>query len=284
MSGGTGSGRIAEVVAGSRPVGAREGAVARRLHDTGAANESNLEASDMIPDRGRDTLLTVLGVSAGLATGVWLWRQRGGRQQEPARPWARPRGSAQDVSESLRKDPKLARRRIEVDAIAEGVIELSGSVQDRAEAERAMGIAQATTGVYTVVNRLRLEEEESHRETTRRRWTEGAPDLRERHHYGMGVGMGPRRQAPDTDPDRPSDKQKILERELDVANIEDTPESGPDPISGAEAVDNADMKPGDERAIQEAGLDASPRPNSTPKQSVPDTADGNEAPGTDDRD
>ena len=238
----------------------------------------------MIPDRGRNALLTMLGVSAGVATGVWLWTQRERQRGEPVRPWARPRGSAQDVAESLRKDPKLARRRIEVDAIAEGVIELSGSVQDRAEAERAMGIAQATTGVYTVVNRLRLEDEESHRESTRRRWSEGAPDLREKHHYGMGVGMGPRRQSPDTDPDRPSDKQKILERELDVANIGDDPESGPDPISGAEAVDNADMKPGDERAIQEAGLDASPRPNSTPKTSVPQPDEEQEAAAAEERD
>ena len=86
----------------------------------------------------------------------------------------------------------------------------------------------------------------------------------------MGVGMGTRRQSPSTDPDRPSDKQKILDRELDVGNIQDAPEGGPDPVSGDDAVESTRVKPGDERAIQEAGLDAEPRPTSTPKESVDD--------------
>jgi hypothetical protein len=85
----------------------------------------------------------------------------------------------------------------------------------------------------------------------------------------MGAGMGTRRQSPSTDPDRPSDKQKMIERELEVANVEDTPEGGPNPISGDEAVESERVKPGDERAIEEAGLDPSPRPDSTPKESVP---------------
>lgn len=221
----------------------------------------------MNPDRGRQALLTVLGVGAGVATGVWLWRRQEGRQRyEPAGPRARPRGSAQDVAESLQRDSRLARRRIEVDAIAEGVVELSGAVRDREEAERAVSLAQRTTGVYTVVNRLRIDEEESRRESTRRRWSEGAPDLRERHHYGMGVGMGTRRQSPATDPDRPSDKQRLIERELDPAKIEDAPEPEPEPIAAEEAVPDAPtdavaqphLKPGDERAIEEAGLDANP--------------------------
>lgn len=202
----------------------------------------------MMPERGRQALLTVIGVGAGVATGVWLWRRQSRVERyTPARPWTRPRGSAEEVADSLRRDPRLGRRGIDVEAVAEGVIELSGAVQDRAESERAMGIAQATTGVFTVVNRLRIDEEETRREETRRRWNEGAPHLRERHHYGMGVGMGTRRQSASTDPDRPSDKQKMLERELDVPNVEDVRESDPDPISGAEAVESADPKPGDER-------------------------------------
>jgi hypothetical protein len=179
----------------------------------------------------RQSLLTVIGISAGVATGMaagfWFWRRRAGERADALERWAEPRGSAQDVTEALREDPKLSRRRIDVDTIAEGVVELSGSVRDRPEADRAVGIAQRTTGVYTVVNRLRIEDEESQREITRRRWKEGAPELRERHHYGMGVGMGARRHSPDTDPDRPSDKPRMLERELDVANVEDEPESAP---------------------------------------------------------
>lgn len=228
----------------------------------------------MYVDRDRQTLWTVFGISAGVATGVaagvWLWRRRSEMRAGPAAApaWVELRGSAQDVAASLRSDPKLSRRRIEVDTIAEGVIELSGAVRSRPEAERAVGLAQRTTGVYTVVNRLRIEDEESHRETASRRWADGGPGTRERHHYGMGVGMGPSRHAPATDPDRPSDKQPILDRELDVSNVEDESDGGPDPVSGAEAVDDPYMKPGDEATIRDAGLDPDPRPTSTPRESA----------------
>jgi hypothetical protein len=237
-------------------------------------------------ERDRQSLWTVFGLSAGVATGVaagvWFWRRR---SEAPAGPvttpaWVAATGSAQDVAASLRADGKLSRRRIEVDTIAEGVIELSGTVRDRSEADRAVGLAQRTTGVYTVVNRLRIEEEESHRESTRRRWSDGAPDLRERHHYGMGVGMGQSRHSPATDPDRPSDKHRILNRELDVANVVDEAEGGPNPVSGAGSVDDPYMKPGDEMAIREAGLDPSPRPMSTPQESVDEGPSGSEQDGS----
>lgn len=200
----------------------------------------------MIPERGRQALLTVLGLGAGVATGVWLWRRQTGRESyQPAGPWTRPESPARDVADRLRRDGRLARSRIEVDGIAEGVVELTGEVEDRSASERAVGIAQATTGVYTVVNRLRIEDEDARREATRRRWNDGAPDLRERHHYGMGVGMGTRRQSPATDPDRPSDKQRLLERELDVAKVEDLPE----PSS------NSASAPGSPEGEGEAGTD-----------------------------
>jgi hypothetical protein len=186
-------------------------------------------------ERDRQSLLTVLGISAGVATGVaagfWYWRRRSGELADALDRWSEPRGSAQDVAEAFRSDQKLSRRRIEVDTIAEGVVELSGSVRDRSEADHAVGIAQRTTGVYTVVNRLRIEDEDSHREMTRRRWNDGAPELRERHHYGMGVGMGPRRHSPATDPDRPSDKPRMLDRELAVGNLEE--DVSPEPASGS---------------------------------------------------
>lgn len=217
--------------------------------------------------RDRQGLLTIFGISAGVATGVaagiWLWRRRSGGRLASVPAWTEPRGSAQDVAQALASDPKLSGRRVEVDTIAEGVVELSGSVRDRAEADRAVGLAQRTTGVYTVVNRLRLESEEAQREETQRRWNDGAPDLRERHHYGMGVGMGRSRHASATDPDRPNDKQRILDQELDVANVEEEPDL-PHPVAGDGATDPY-MKPGDERAIEEAGLDPSPPEGTEPE-------------------
>lgn len=230
-------------------------------------------------NHGKQTLLAVLGMTAGVAAGVWLWRRQQKPGYQPAGPtaWSPGRGSSADVTEALRRDGDLSRRALEVDAISDGVVELSGHVDTRSEAERAVRIAQSTRGVFTVVNRLVIDDEEAHMNDSKRRREDGAPELNERHHYGMGVGMGSRRQSPDTDPDRPSDKQKILDRELDVDNVEDAPEAGPDPVSGAEAVESSAVKPGDEDAIRDAGLDPSPRPNSTPKESV--ASDEGEAAG-----
>ena len=219
----------------------------------------------MTGERGRQALLTVLGVSAGVATGLWLWRRSVERvRYSPAGAW--PPGLAQEVAASLSRDAALSRRPIDVDSIAEGVIELSGSVRTRAEAERAVGVAQGSRGVYTVVNRLVVEAEEEHRRENRRRRENGAPELHSRGHSGMGVGMGTRRQSPDTDPDRPSDKQKILERELDVGRVEDAPASGPDPVAEDDGTVSTELKPGDERAIEESGLDPEPRTASTPRE------------------
>ena len=206
-------------------------------------------------DRRNQAMLAMFSISAGVAGGFWLWRKKASTG-EAGRRWGQPRGSAQEVAEALRKDGKLGRRAIEVDAVAEGVVELTGTVRERSEAERAVGIAQRTTGVYTVVNRLVVDMEESKRAEAKRRWSEGAPDLRERHHYGMGVGMGTRRQSPDTDPDRPSDKQGMIERELDVTRFDeeaDVPTRDPNTDS---RVEGTSMRPGTERTIEDAGLDA----------------------------
>ncbi|MBW3552453.1 MAG: BON domain-containing protein [Gemmatimonadetes bacterium] len=209
----------------------------------------------MITDRRNQAILAIFSISAGVAGGLWLWRKQAATEREPGRRWGQPRGSAQDVAEALRKDSKLGRRAIEVDAVAEGVVELTGTVRERAEAERAVGIAQRTTGVYTVVNRLVVDMEESKRAEAKRRWSDGAPDMRERHHYGMGVGMGTRRQSPATDPDRPSDKQSMIERELDVTRFDDEADAPTRDPTTDSRVEGTDLKPGTERTIEDAGLD-----------------------------
>lgn len=179
----------------------------------------------MIAERGKQALWTTLGISAGVAAGLWLWNRQTRTEPHVSLGWTPPRGSTvEEVADSLRRDHTLHREPIEVDSIAEGVIELTGQVASREESERAVRLAQGSRGVHTVVNRLTIEEEESHREETRHRREEGAPELIESQHHGMGVGMGTRRQSPATDPDRPSDKQKILDRTLNVANVEEAPE------------------------------------------------------------
>lgn len=230
-------------------------------------------------ERRTQAILSLVGVSAGVATGLWLWRRGVADRRESMIRWSQPRGSAEGVADSLRKDGRLGRRSITVDAIAEGVVELTGAVTDHGEAERAVQIAQGTTGVYTVVNRLRVDEEEARRMETSRRWNEGAPELRERHHYGVGVGMGTRRQSPDTDPDRPSDKQKILDRELDVGSVDDevgVPTRYPNTAS---RVESTRIKPGDERAMEDAGLKSHPEEDVDEEDSEREDTDRSESAG-----
>jgi hypothetical protein len=193
--------------------------------------------------RDRQGLLTIMGVSAGVAAGVagglWLWRRIAGDTEVER--WAEPQGSAQGVAGALRSDSRLSGRRIDVDTIAEGVVELSGSVRDRTEADRAVGIAQQTTGVYTVVNRLRIEAEEAQREEARQRREDGAPEFRERKHYGMRVGMGTSRHSPTTDPDRPNDRPRMLERELEPDPLDEVADDGrPEPGMEASEPGGAD--------------------------------------------
>ena len=166
-------------------------------------------------------LWALVGLAAGAAVGIWLWtRRRGG---EPTAVGGET-DAALRVARAYDNDIELAARGLGVTRISEGVIEVTGVVADRDQRQRAVAMAHNTPGVHTVVNRLVLEDEE-------RRVAESRARNRDRpiRHTGMGVGMGTRRQSPDTDPDRPSDRQKLVDRELDVPKLEqDLGPAGPD--------------------------------------------------------
>lgn len=174
-------------------------------------------------------LWTLLGLTAGAAVGVWLWR-RGTERTAPLELATEPvqEGTAADrLARALAHDQELSEYDLAVDAISDGVVELTGVVDAAAQRERAVAMAHATGDVHTVVNRLVLRAEEARFEENRARREE----MGGLQHSGMGVGMGTRRQSPDTDPDRPSDRQKLVDRELEPENMETAPveETGPDP-------------------------------------------------------
>ena len=199
-------------------------------------------------------LWTLLGLTAGAAVGVWLWARGEERSREAAAPRERVplEGDAEArLARAIANDLELAGYGLEVRGISEGVLELTGELAESEQRERVVAMAHAIDGVHTVVNRIVLHDEEARAEAARTR--EGTGGL---HHTGMGVGMGTRRQSPDTDPDRPSDRQKLVDRELTVDRMEgDTvaQEPGPEeagagearePEPGAEAGDTA----GEDRA------------------------------------
>lgn len=157
---------------------------------------------------------TVVGL-AGTAAALWFARRRDGRTH----PQLERSALEREVRESLRDDEALSRRGVLVTEVGSGVIELSGMVESSDEMSAAVAAAQRVDGVTTVVNRLAVREEEARLADTRMRFENGDASLNETHWTGIGVGMGRRRQSPATDPDRPDDHARMIERELAASRV-----------------------------------------------------------------
>lgn len=115
------------------------------------------------------------------------------------------------VLEAFRNDPILSERAVDIGAIGEDVIELTGWVHTDDEADHAVTVARGTPGVGTVVNRLLVGEEEQRLATNARRHEEGDPALTEARWEGQQVGTGRRRQGNSAEPDRHADPRPHLE-------------------------------------------------------------------------
>lgn len=115
------------------------------------------------------------------------------------------------VLEAFENDPTLGERAVDIGALGEGVIELSGWVHTDDESEHAVTIARGVPGVETVVNRLTVGEDEERFEENARRVEEGDPALTESRWEGQRVGTGRRRQGNSEEPDRHADPRPKLE-------------------------------------------------------------------------
>lgn len=116
------------------------------------------------------------------------------------------------VLDAYHNDPVLSERAIDIGAIDEGIIELTGWVYAAAEAEHAVTVARGTPGVDTVLNRLAVRAEEDQLEDAAERYEEGDDSLTESHWEGQGVGMGRARQGNSSQPDRNDDPKPHLEQ------------------------------------------------------------------------
>jgi hypothetical protein len=161
-------------------------------------------------ETGAALWLLAAGVLAGFATATILGiRARRGRFQGP--PTGRLADLEKAVIKALRADPILRSRAIDVAAVAPGIVELSGLVESEEEAHHAVDVVQGVLLVRTVLNRMSLGELE--RRLRRQRGAGRAEGAGSRW-YGMGVGMGRRRQARTTDPDRRDDRADMVEDAL----------------------------------------------------------------------
>ncbi len=115
------------------------------------------------------------------------------------------------VLEAFRNDPILSERAIDIGALDEGIVELTGWVNAPDEAEQAVVITRGVPGVDTVVNRLAIRTEEDLLEELAEDYDEDDPALAEGHWEGQGIGTGRRRQGNPSAIDRHVDPKVELE-------------------------------------------------------------------------
>ncbi|MBX6333130.1 MAG: BON domain-containing protein [Gemmatimonadaceae bacterium] len=135
----------------------------------------------------------------------------------------------EQVLDAFQEDPVLSERAIDIGAIADGVIELSGWVDTEEEAHHAATVARRVPGVESVVNRLAvgddeeddMRDDEDDRDAARRRSEDPSEPRPGGQWEGQRVGTGRRRQGTSDEPDRHADPRPELEdRWLDEAHAE----------------------------------------------------------------
>jgi hypothetical protein len=210
-------------------------------------------------DSGRNALTFALGAIGGLALGMMLYRRASPEKFERVTSGIRDR--ARTVARRLRParmqrmaveqeeltlledrvldaflaDGMLSERGVDVGAISEGIIELSGSVWTEEEADRAVHLANSVRGVRTVVNRLDVETEARYRERHRQQ-IEDDEGVEGTEWTGRMVGMSRRRQGRQTEKRETSDGQEQRTealRDADLAQYEDEDIAHEQPRVGA---------------------------------------------------
>lgn len=115
------------------------------------------------------------------------------------------------VLEAFRNDPILSERAIDIGALDEGIVELTGWVNSSDEADQAVVITRGVPGVDTVVNRLAIRTDEDLFDEAGEDYDEGDSALTEGHWEGQNVGTGRRRQGNSSEVDRHADPKVELE-------------------------------------------------------------------------
>jgi hypothetical protein len=119
------------------------------------------------------------------------------------------------VLEAFRNDPILSERAIDIGAIDDGIVELTGWVNAEDETQHALTVTRGVPGVETVVSRLSIRADEDLFDDLAERYEAGDASLTEAHWEGQQVGTGRRRQGNSSEFDRHADpKVKLEDRSL----------------------------------------------------------------------
>lgn len=192
-------------------VRARLAAARDEMEPTARYSDDRLDYDDDVLDEEMDEMgIDDLGIGAAAEEGDEALEER--------------------VLTAFRNDPIMSERAVDIGAVGDGIIELTGWVQSDDEAEHAVTLTRGVPGVGTVVNRLAVRTEESQRRKSSRRYAAGDPALTEARWEGQGVGTGRRRQGTSAEPDRHADpKPELEERWL---NEQHAIEAAADDING----------------------------------------------------
>ena len=129
-------------------------------------------------------------------------------------------GLEDHVLEAFRNDPILSERAIDIGAIGESTIELTGWVTSEADAVHAVTLARGVPGVNTVVNRIAIGDEEERVADHARLFAEGDEAHTEAHWEGNTVGTGRRRQGSSAEIDRHVDPRVDLAERWSSTEVE----------------------------------------------------------------
>ena len=136
------------------------------------------------------------------------------------------------VLEAFRNDPTLSERAIDIGAVEDKIIELTGWVNSEEESHQAVVVARGVPGVDTVVNRLKIRTDEDLFDDAAHHYEDGDPTFTERHWEGQQIGTGRRRQGTSEEIDRHADpRNKLEDRSLKedaafMAAADDIPDAG----------------------------------------------------------
>jgi hypothetical protein len=115
------------------------------------------------------------------------------------------------VLEAFRNDPILSERAVDIGAIGDGIIELTGWVHEADEATHAVTITRGVPGVETVVNRLDVRLGGAAEEENDEIDDDPSAPLPGGRWEGQQVGTGRRRQGNSSEADRHEDPKPELE-------------------------------------------------------------------------